>query len=46
MASDTDAHRAELAGAIGTRLEMVENRAGVGVIAGEFLGGLPVIATV
>jgi hypothetical protein len=46
VAADADAHRAEVAGAVGARGEVVEDGAGVGVVAGELLGGLELVAAV
>jgi hypothetical protein len=46
MAADADAHRTEVAGAVGAGFEVVERGAGVGVIAGEFFCGLEGVAAV
>ncbi len=46
VAADADAHRAEFAGAVGAGFQVVEHGAGVGVVAGEFLGGFELVAAV
>ena len=46
VAADADAHGAEFAGAVGAGGEVVEDGAGVGVVAGDVLGGLEGVAAV
>ena len=46
MAADTDAHGSDAAGAVGTRLEVVDGGACVVIVAGDWLGGLELVAAV
>lgn len=46
VAADADAHCAEFAGTVGAGLEVIECGAGIGVVARELLGGLPLISAI
>jgi hypothetical protein len=46
VSADADAHDADFAVAVGARKQMVDDGARVGVVAGEFLGGLEGVAAV